>query len=114
VSVPRAVIVTMSPMMADIFREILSGEVKIEIVAEVRHRRLLEPRLRAIQPDLVLIGLRLHESDSIALALLMTLPNAKIIAFSSDARLAYLHQMRPHRTKLLNVSKDTLLALLRA
>jgi chemotaxis response regulator CheB len=103
----------MSPLIADIFREIFSGEVAIDIVAELRNRRRLESRLRAIQPDLVLIGLRRNEPDAIALALLMALPSAKIIAFSSDARLAHVHQMRPHRTELLNVSKKTLLGLLK-
>lgn len=113
-SLPRAVIVTMSPLIADIFRKILSGEVAIEIVAELPNRRRLETQLRAIRPDLVLIGLRRNEPDAIALSLLMALPRAKVIAFSSDARLAYVHQMRPHRTELVNVSKETLLALLKA
>jgi chemotaxis response regulator CheB len=103
----------MSPLMVDIFREILSGEAAIEVVNEFRHRRRLEPRLSAIQPDLVLIGLRRHESDAIAAALLMDLPRTKIVAFSSDMQLAYVHQMRPHRTELLNVSKEMLLALLK-
>jgi chemotaxis response regulator CheB len=103
----------MSPLMADIFREILSGEAAIEVVAEFPHRRRLKSRLGAIQPDLVLIGLRQHEPDAIAMTLLMGLPHAKIIAFRSDAQVAYLHQMRPHRTELPNVSKETLLALLK-
>jgi DNA-binding NarL/FixJ family response regulator len=112
-STPRAVIITMSPLLADIFRELLSPQVAIEVVAEIGHDGPLEQRLRALQPDLVLIGLRSGEADGIALSVVMALPHAKVIAFSSDARHAYVYKMRPHRTELNDVSKDALLAILK-
>lgn len=113
-STPRAVIVAMSPLLADIFRELLCPQVAIEIVAEIGRHGPFEERLRAIQPDLVLIGLRRGESDGMALSALTALPHGKVIAFSSDARHAYVYQLtRPHRTELSDVSKDALLAILK-
>jgi chemotaxis response regulator CheB len=103
----------MSPLMADILRGTLSGEVAIDIVARLPDRRRIEPRLRAIKPDLVMIGLRRNESDAIALTLVRALPQAKIVAFSSDSRLVYVHEMRPHRSVLADLSRDALLAALK-
>ena len=113
-SVRRVAIVTIPPLLADILREVLGGQVAIEIVAQVGRRARLEQRLRAAGPDFVFIGLRPGESDTVARGLLTALPGAKIIAFSSDVHHVSVHQMRPHRTELHDFSKEALIALLKA
>ena len=60
-------------------------------------------------PDLVLIGLGRLEGDEIGLSLVRLLPNAKVIAFSSDGRNAFTHRMQPQRTALLDVSPQMLI-----
>jgi chemotaxis response regulator CheB len=114
VSVRRVAIVTIRPLLADILREILTGQMAIEIVAQIGRRTRLEQRLRDAHPDLVLIGLRRGESDAIAQGILTALPGAKIIAFSSDLHCVWVHQMRPHRTELHDFSKEALIGLLKA
>ena len=106
----RAVMVTIPPLFADLIRQVLAGHVAIEIVAEIRSRNRLEARLRALQPELVLIGLRAGEDDTIGQSILGALPRAKVIAFSSDAGTAYVHEVRPHRTELQNISMEALFA----
>jgi hypothetical protein len=104
--------VTIPPLFGDIIRQVLAGHVAIEIVAEIGCRNRLRERLRALQPELVLIGLRRGEADTIGLSVLATLPRAKVIAFSSDARNAFVHEVRPHRTELQDCSMGSLLRLL--
>jgi DNA-binding NarL/FixJ family response regulator len=104
--------VTIPPLFADIIRQALGGHVAIEIVAEIGRRNRLEERLRGLQPDLVLIGLRRGEADTVGLSILAALPRAKVIAFSSDARSAYVHEVRPHRIELQDFSMEALFTLL--
>lgn len=112
-SIRRVAIVTIPPLLADILREVLAGQVAIEIVAELGRRPRLEQRLRAKRPDFVLIGLRPGESDTIARRLLTVLPCAKIIAFSGDIKRVWVHQMRPDRSELHDFSREALIALLK-
>jgi hypothetical protein len=62
----------------------------------------------------VLIGLRRGEADTIGLSILATLPRAKVILFSSDARTAYVHEVCPHRTEVHDMSLEALFTLLRS
>ena len=112
-SVGRVAIVTIPPLLADILREVLAGQVAIEIVAQIDRRSRLEQRLRAARPNFVLVGLRRGESDAIARSILTALPNAKVIVFSRDVHRVWVHQMRPHRTELLDFSREALIALLK-
>jgi DNA-binding NarL/FixJ family response regulator len=113
VSVRRVAIVTIPPLLVDILREVMAGHLTIEIVAQIVRRTRLEQRLRAARPDFVLIGLRRGESDAIARTVLIALPDTKIIAFSSDVRHVWVHQMRPYRTELHDFSPEALIAHLK-
>jgi hypothetical protein len=104
--------VTISPLFADIIRQVLADRVAIEFATEIRHRKRLEARLLTLQPELVLIGLRRGEDDTIGRTILGTLPRAKVIAFSHDASTAYVHEMRPHRTEQRDFSIEALFSLL--
>jgi hypothetical protein len=111
-SVRRAVMVTIPPLLADIIRQVLAGRVAIEFAAEIRHRKRLEARLLRLQPELVLIGLRRGEDDTIGRTVLGTVPRAKVIVFSHDASNAYVREMRPHRTELQDLSIEALFSFL--
>ena len=60
--VRRVVTVTVPPLFADILREVLAGQLAIEIVVQIGRRSRLEQRLRAERPDFILIGLRRGET----------------------------------------------------
>jgi DNA-binding NarL/FixJ family response regulator len=104
--------VTIPPLLADIIRQALAGHVGIEIVAEISRRNRLHARLRALQPELVLIGLRRVEDDTIGRSILAALPRARVIALSNDARSAYVYEVRPYRTELQDFSMEVLFTLL--
>jgi hypothetical protein len=94
----------MSPMLRDIIKELPVAGVYLEIVAEFTTRDQLAERLKAILPDVVLIGLARGETDRIARAVLIAVPRGKVVAFSGGGRHVYIHEMRPHRTASSDVS----------
>jgi DNA-binding NarL/FixJ family response regulator len=100
----RTVTVTMSPILCDLIAGLMAGQRNLDVVEELDTRDRLEEQLAAIAPALVLIGLGKNEPDEIGLPLARLLPNAKVIAFSSDGRRAFVYSMQPQRTVLLDVS----------
>lgn len=105
----RTVTITMSPIFRELIADSMAGRVDIELVEDLDTRDELEQRLQALVPDLVLIGLQRDEGDETGLSLLRLLPNARVIAFSSDGRNAFVYRMRPQRSELLDVSPQQLL-----
>ena len=105
----RTVTLTMSPILRDLITGLMAGRRDLDVVEEFDSRDGLEERLQAVTPDLILIGLRSNEADEISVPLVRLLPNAKVIAFSSDGHHAFVHRMHPQRTELLDVSAETLI-----
>jgi hypothetical protein len=103
------VLVTMSRMLSDLVMASVAGEIVLDIVAEFETRDFLGEKLSALAPNLVLVGLSYGEADKIGRSLLKLLPDAKVITFSSDLRSAYVHQMRPTRAVITDVSRSSLI-----
>ena len=110
----QAAIVTISPLLRDIIKAISGGDARITMVAEFATRDQLAENLRALRPDLVLIGLEPGESDRIAALVLTASPCSRVIAFSSDGRDAYLHELRPRRRAAPNVSAKAVIRMINA
>jgi DNA-binding NarL/FixJ family response regulator len=105
----RTVMITMSPLFCDLVRELIARRADLDVVGELDTRDGLEEQLRAVAPDLIFIGLRRDEGDEIGLSIVRLLPNAKVIAFSSDMRNAFVHRMQPQRIALSDVSPQVLI-----
>jgi chemotaxis response regulator CheB len=105
----RTVVVTMSRMLSDIITALVTDHAALDLVAEFDNRADAENRLSAIAPDLILIGLRDGEPDGIGRTLLALVPSAKVIAFSSDGRNGYLHEMRALRVEITDISPQGLI-----
>jgi DNA-binding NarL/FixJ family response regulator len=104
----RTALVTLSPLLSDIITQAVEPEIELDVVAQIHGRALLEERLSMIDPELILIGLRVGETDAIAAATLAAAPAAKVIAFSADCHHAYLHEMRAYQATLIDVTPSTL------
>ena len=100
----RTVTVTMAPLFCDLVTGLLAAHCNIHLVAKIDNRAAIEQRLQSLAPELVLIGLGDGESDEIASALAGSVPNARVIAFSSDNRHAFVHQLERPRRVLLDIS----------
>jgi DNA-binding NarL/FixJ family response regulator len=109
VAAVRTVMITMAPIFRGLVAELMVGHRTLDVVGELNTRDELEEKLRALAPDLILIGLGRNEADEIGLVLVRLLPNGKVIAFSSDARQAFIYSMQPRRTVLLDVSPQMLI-----
>jgi chemotaxis response regulator CheB len=105
----RTVVVTMPPLLTEIIEHSLIGRIVLHVVARFDNRDFSKETLRGMRPDLVLIGLRPGESDTVGRSLLALVPAAKVIAFSSDARHGYIHEMRAHRAAIINISPQALI-----
>ena len=108
----RTAVVTMSPMLRDIIKELPVGCMRLDIVAEFTTRDLLGDRLKLILPDIILIELARGESDRIARGILAAVPRSRVIAFSSSGGNLYIHEMRPRRTVVSDVSAKAMVRAL--
>ena len=104
----RTALVTLSPLLSDIITQAVERDIELDVVARVEDRDSLEERLRLVVPELILIGLRAGETDAIATTVLAAAPEAKVIAFSTDCRYAYLHEMRPYQATIIDVTPAAL------
>jgi DNA-binding NarL/FixJ family response regulator len=107
----RVVLVTIPPLLSEVLVEVASKGIQLRVIAQIE-RELLAEQLPLLQPDIVLIGLRIGETDEIGSAVLQLVPGARVLVLSNDVHDAYLHEMRPHRTVLRNFSPANLLAAL--
>jgi len=108
----RTVVVTMSPLLADIVLNFLQSHLAVDVIGVLDDREELALRLAAIRPDLVLLGLLGSESDACARPLLALLPYARFLVLAPNGQHAWLHEMRPHRLALRYFSKRGLLRTL--
>ncbi|MEE1658334.1 hypothetical protein VB618_19215 [Microvirga sp. CF3062] len=104
----QTALVTLSPLLSDIITRAIRPEIELDVVAELHSGDLLKEQLRLIGPELILIGLQAGQTDAIAATALAAVPTAKVIAFSSDCRHAYLHEMRPYQIMLIDVTPAAL------
>jgi DNA-binding NarL/FixJ family response regulator len=105
----RTVTVTMSPIFRDLVTGLMAGHVNLDVVGNFDRRDGLEEQLRALAPNLILIGLGRNEGDEIGGSLVRLLPDAKVITFSSNGRDASVHRMQLQRVALPEVSSRVLI-----
>jgi len=99
----RAVLIGVSPMLRDIVKQCVGSERDIEIIGEFLADDDREP-LRLLKPEVVIISLARGEADDVADRLLETAPTARIIALSSDNRVASCRMMRAHKKVISDFS----------
>jgi hypothetical protein len=113
VAVIRTVVITLPMMISDIVEQLVIDDVALDIAARFDNRELIEDKLRAVLPDLVLVGLSPGESEKIWLSLSALVPDAKFIVFSSDGRCAYVLAKGTSRTPLTDFSPDAIASVIR-
>jgi hypothetical protein len=95
----RTVMVTVPAVLRDLIKQLASGRVELDLVAELNFRPSLVRRLKAIRPDLVIIGLRRGETDAVVIDLLRLLPTTKFIAHFDNGPILGL-EFRLHRAEI--------------
>lgn len=88
----RTVIVTISPLLADLIHRLAEGHIRLEVIAVLETRDSLVERLKSLAPALVLLGLDASEDDAIAARLVDVVPGLRVLAFARDASHVFLHE----------------------
>jgi DNA-binding NarL/FixJ family response regulator len=114
VAVIRTVVITLPMLISDIVKQLLIDDAKLDIVGRFDSRELIEAELRAISPELVLVGLGPEEPGMTGLSFLAVVPSAKVIAFSSDGRSAYVSQRGASWTHLPDVGAEAITSVIRS
>jgi DNA-binding NarL/FixJ family response regulator len=109
VAVLRTALVAIPPVIGDILLTLLADHFTVDVVARLDTAAGIEQKLPLVSPDLVIVGLLGGEDDTIGRTLLALVPLAKVIVLSSDGRNAYVHEMRAHRSTLMDVSPPRLI-----
>lgn len=111
----RTLVVTLSPLLADLVANVLRPHLQVDVIGVMRSRDRLAEKLRELQPQLMLLGLESGEKDSCARPLLAVMPSSGLIlVLEKSGRHAWLYRLRPHRTALVNVSMPSLIGALSA
>jgi AmiR/NasT family two-component response regulator len=109
VPAPRAVLVAMPHLLADIIRRVLVGRAGFAIVTEIAEPQGIAGRLRELAPDVVIIGRTQALASIDADAVRAILPRASVLALSADLRLI----AGPEKDAIAEFTADTLAELLR-
>jgi DNA-binding NarL/FixJ family response regulator len=106
----RTLLIAMSPLFTDVVKQALARHASLEVVGELDTCDALVGQRQAITPELILLGLRIGEQErEIGPMLLNIYPKAKVIAFSTDRRHAFVYRMRPYRAALIDLSPEALI-----
>lgn len=93
-----------SGLLRDIIETTLAAQQDIEIIGSVTS---------GPPPDVVVIGLRESERPETAEDLFGHYPYARVLGIAGDGRRAYMHELRPHRVALGELSPDQLIEAVR-
>lgn len=82
----RTVMVTTPAMLCGLITRLARGRVDLDVVATLKDRDGLVRNLQTLRPELVVIGLNVHETGAAIHPLLDLLPVTKFVALSADGR----------------------------
>ena len=110
----RIVLATLSPMLADIVRQLLSGHVDLEVIAEVASAGEMRDVLRRAGAEVVVAGATPTDGGVPPIDILREHPGLRLIVMADDARVAKVYELRPHETAIADVSPSELLHVIRS
>ena len=93
-----------SGVLRDIIDTTLAAQQDIEVVRSVSS---------GPPPDVVVIGLRESETPETAEDLFGHYPYARVLGIAGDGRRVYMHELRPHRVALGELSPEQLIEAIR-
>jgi hypothetical protein len=102
----------MPTLLRELVKRIVDGAPDCRVVEELPDADLFTPELRATEADFVIVGA--DEAPEHAIGQLLAVRcELKVLGLSSDGRRALLHELRPHKVPLGELSPGTLLEVMR-
>jgi hypothetical protein len=108
----RLMLLGMPAMLRQLLVRIVAQVPDIEIVAEWPDDDLRSPRALETLADFVVVDSDRAPMEDVA-ALLLARCRSKVLGLSSDGRRAFLHELRPHRVPLGELSPAALVDVIR-
>ena len=91
-------------MLHGILRRLLATDPEVQV---------LEGASPAHDADVLVVSQSDPDDESIPVSMLLRSPRSRVLALGADARRAVLFELRPHRTPVGELSRDSLLAAVR-
>jgi len=92
-------------VLRDVIEATLSTQHDIEVVST--------DQAATAHLDVVVIGLKDSEAPAAVEAFFERYPHARVVGIASDGRRAYMHELRPHRLALGELSPEQLIEVVR-
>jgi hypothetical protein len=99
-------------MLRQLLRGITMDAPGIEVVAELDHTDLGSPDVLVADPDFIIVDLG-RTSDEAVASLLRRRCGVRILGLSSDGRHGFLHELRPQKVSLGELSAAALVETIR-
>jgi hypothetical protein len=93
------------PMLRGILARLLATDPEVQVLDGASAAARNADVLVLSQPD--------PEDEAVPVSMLLTSPTSRVLALGADARRAVLFELRPHRTPLGELSRESLLLALR-
>ena len=110
----RVVLAGLPRMLADIVRRVLGEAPDLEVVDLSGAAEDLMDSVKDHEPDVLVTGLRPHETVDRFASLLLAHPSLRIFALEGDGRRAVLYELQPHTVPLGDVSPEGLIDAIRS
>lgn len=101
---PRLITVALlvqPPMLHGILRRLLADDPEVRVVDDASAAR---------DADVLVLSQSDPDDEAVPVSMLMHSPRCRVLALGEDARKAVLFELRPHRTPLGELSRESLLA----
>lgn len=108
----RIMLLRMPTMLRQLLVRIVEQVPDIDIIAELPGHDLRSPEVLESTPDFVVVDSDQAPMEDVA-ALLLARCRTKVLGLSSDGRRAFLHELRPHRVSLGELSPTALIDVIR-
>ena len=109
----RILLLGMPTMLRSIIRGITADQPGLEIVGEASQATEWSSLIREARPDVVIMEVTGAAGTDLARELLEEYPRVKVLGLSADGRRGVLHELRPHRVPLGELSPESLIEAIR-
>lgn len=112
----RITLAQLPALLHDIVRDAVLGEPDMRIVGEYPGEAAFVPDLAAQAPDVVIVGVEQTEKPEdlpIVDGFFRAIPFVRLLLVARNGHSALLYELRPHRLRLGEVSREGLIAAIR-
>ena len=109
----RILLADMTAMLASIIDVVLGGAPDLVVAGRSRAGDDLVAQIRLAHADVMMMSSPDPGNIDNLVALLGNCPSLRVLAIAADCSSGYVHELRPHSTRIANISAEVLVAAVR-